>query len=61
MQQKSKNSWEASIGFLGRNIHIGSFSSEAIALRARIEAESEYYGEFAYNHYMDFEGRDGEV
>ena len=40
---KSKQRWEAKIGFRGKSISLGSFPNKEDAIAARLEAEDEYY------------------
>lgn len=44
--RKDRNKWVAVIKVDGRNIHLGLFSSEDDAIKAREEAEIKYFGEY---------------
>jgi hypothetical protein len=44
---KRNNKWMASIGYKGKIIHLGYFTSAEEAARARDEAAKKYHGEFA--------------
>ena len=50
---KSKNRWNAYIGFNCKIISLGSFNTKQEAIKIRKQAEKEYFGEFAYKE--DFE------
>ena len=39
--------WTARIGINKKNIHLGYFNSKTDAIKARLKAEKEYFGEFA--------------
>lgn len=46
-QQYENGNWTARICYNYKTIHLGTFSSYEEALKARIKAEQEYFGEFA--------------
>ena len=48
--KERNNMWEAQIIVNGKTIILGRFNTEEEAIRARLNAESEYYGEYAPNH-----------
>jgi hypothetical protein len=48
---KGKRKWEATIGFKGRNIHLGRFKSEKAAAKAYDAAARKYHGEFAETNF----------
>lgn len=50
---KSKNRWNAYIGFNRKIISLGSFNTKQEAIKIRKQAEKEYFREFAYKE--DFE------
>lgn len=47
---KRDNKWYAYLKFKGKEMHLGSYSNMASAVRARKEAEEEYYGTFLASH-----------
>lgn len=44
------NNWNVQIGINGKNKYLGSFLKFEDAVKAREEAEEEYFGEFRYNN-----------
>lgn len=42
--------WTAQITINGSHIHLGLFTSKEDAIKARIEAEQKYFGEYSYNN-----------
>lgn len=50
-QQKS-NKYTANIGLDYQNIYLGCFENKKDAIRARLEAEAKYYGEFAPQRHL---------
>ena len=44
---KKQNKWHSYIGINGKRINIGKFNNKDDAIRARLKAEKEYFGEFA--------------
>lgn len=44
---KSRNKWESYIKTEERHIHLGQFTNKEDAIRIRLEAEKQYFGEFA--------------
>ena len=49
---KSRNTWVAQITVTKKTITIGSFKNKDDAIKARLKAEAEYYGEFAPQKYL---------
>ena len=47
-----QNEWVASIGFENKQHHIGYFINKEDAIKARLQAEVKYYGEFAPQKYL---------
>ncbi len=45
---KAYNKWSTKICINGKEIHLGYFTDEQDAIKARREAEQKYFGEFAY-------------
>ena len=46
----SENKWRARLSIGGKTINIGRFEKIEEAVRARKEAEEEYFGEYSYNN-----------
>lgn len=44
---KRDQTWEAGIGINNKYIHLGCFSNKIDAIKTRLKAEKEYFGEFA--------------
>ena len=44
---KTNNNWNTYIKINGKRKYLGSFSSKTEAIRARLKAEKEYFGEFS--------------
>ena len=42
--------WLARIGYKNKRIHLGTFDRFEEAVRARLEAEEEYWGKYSYNN-----------
>ena len=53
---KRTNKWIARISLNGKNIHLGCFDNKEEAVRARKQAEEEYFGEYSYNQSMFHRG-----
>ena len=49
---KKRNKWIASVYYKRKRVHIGYFINKEDAIRARIEAETKYYGEFAPQRHL---------
>lgn len=47
--KKRDNRWQARIKVNQEQIHLGLFTSKLEAIKARLAAERQYYGEFAYS------------
>lgn len=47
---KRANKWNASIGYRGKTIHLGTFINKQDAIDARKQGEDKYFGEFSYNN-----------
>lgn len=47
---KKLNKWGATIGFKGKNIHLGVFDDFEDAIKVRKEAEEKYFGEYSYDN-----------
>ena len=50
---KDKNKWTAQVTINNKTKYIGRFINYEDAVKARLDAEKEYYGEFAYNELKD--------
>lgn len=46
---KKSKKWHASICVNGKNINLGYFDNKEETIKARLEADKKYYGEFSYN------------
>ena len=46
---KNNNKWTAYIGFNNKHIHLGLFDDFESAVKARLDAEEKYFGEFSPN------------
>lgn len=44
---KTRNKWHAQINFNNKNYHLGRFTEKSDAIKARLQAEAKYFGEFA--------------
>lgn len=49
---KSRNKWIAHIGIKTEKIRLGRFTNKEDAIRARLEAEAKYFGEFAPQRHL---------
>lgn len=49
---KQKCKWEAQVFDYGKSIHLGFFANKDDAIRARLNAEAKYYGEFAPQRHL---------
>ena len=49
---KRKNKWIASINVDHKTIYLGGFTNKEEAIKARLQAEKEYFGEFASTNYI---------
>ena len=47
VQKTRYNTWQSGISINGERIHIGTFSCIAKAVKARLDAEAKYYGNYA--------------
>lgn len=47
---KHSNKWRSVITYLGNVIHLGSYSDKEDAIKARVEAENKYFGEWSYSN-----------
>lgn len=51
--EKARNKWRATIKINGKRIHLGLFENLEEAIKARLEAEKKYFGEFSNNKTMN--------
>lgn len=49
---KDNNKWMSYIGLNDKRIHLGRFDNKEDAIRARLQAEKEYFGEFAPQRHL---------
>jgi hypothetical protein len=49
---KSRNKWESYIKTEEKHIHLGQFENKEDAIRARLNAEAKYFGEFAPQRHL---------
>ena len=49
---KSRNKWAAHIGAKNKKMHLGRFTNKEGAIRARLQAEKQYFGEFAPQRHL---------
>lgn len=47
---KDKNLWKTYIGYKNKRIYLGGFKDKKDAIKARRQAEIEYFGEYHYNY-----------
>lgn len=47
--RKDRNKWTAVIGITGQHKHLGTFAAMEDAIAARLAAERQYFGEFAFS------------
>lgn len=51
---KDKNKWTVQVSVNNKTKYIGRFTNYEDAVQARLEAEKQYYGEYAYNELKEF-------
>lgn len=49
---KSCNKWRAYININGKRLYVGYYSNKESAIKSRLQAEADYYGEFAPQIYL---------
>lgn len=52
---KQRNAWQSYIGVNGKNLYLGLHLDKDDAIKARIDAENEYFGEWSYMNSMNHE------
>ena len=52
MFDKSRNKWSARIVFDNKNLYLGRYYNKEDAIKARLQAEAKYFGEFAPQQYL---------
>lgn len=50
---KQRNAWQSYIGINGKNLYLGIHSNKNDAIKARIDAENEHFGEWSYANSMN--------
>lgn len=48
--RKNANKWRAYIGLNNQDINLGTYDTKEDAIKARLEAEKKYFGEYSYNY-----------
>ncbi len=51
---KDKNKWTVQVSVNNKTKYIGRFANYEDAVKARLDAEKQYYGEYAYNELKEF-------